>query len=105
MKKNIGLIFSVLLWTFHAQAQSTNNQTSGTCGEHCTWTIDGNTLKLSGYGDISGYDLYSAPWYWDQSHITKVVIENESDQNTFKSIGEATFCAMTKLKEVVLPEG
>lgn len=103
MKKiSAALIFTIFcLLTFKVEA----GDTSGSCGDHCSWTIDGDTLKLTGYGDINGYDTYQSPWYPNINQIKKIVIENESDTNTFKSIGSGPFISMTKVKEVVLPEG
>ena len=89
---------------FFAQAQETQNQTSGTCGENCAWEMNDGVLKLNGYGYIKGYDLYSAPWFWNSNNIKKIVIENQPETEGFKSIGNTTFCAMTQVKEVVLPE-
>lgn len=96
------LTFTIFcLLTFKVEA----GDTSGSCGDHCSWTINGDTLKLTGYGDINGYEVYQSPWYPNRNQIKKIVIENESDTNTFKSIGGGSFIAMTKVKEVVLPEG
>ena len=103
MKKILILLLTILPLTL--RAEESENQTSGSCGEHCSFVMEGDTLKLKGYGDIDYQPLYGSPWYWNQHNITKIVIENESDSQTFKSIGALAFCAMGFVKEVVLPEG
>ena len=101
MKK---LVF-VLGFIFPICVQAETGATSGSCGAHCSWVMEGNTLKVTGYGDINGYGTYQTPWYWNRDNITKIEIINESDTQTFKNIGTSAFHAMAQVTEVVLPEG
>lgn len=50
-------------------------ETSGTCGDNVTWTLDDNgMLTISGTGDMDGY--YEAPWHNLINSIKNVIIEN-----------------------------
>ncbi len=60
-------------------AASAKNDTSGTCGENLTWTLDNEgTLTISGTGDMYDYwynDDFS-PWYSQREQIEAVVIND-----------------------------
>lgn len=51
---------------------------SGTCGDHLTWTLSGDTLTVSGEGPMYDYSAGStwAPWWKYAEDITCIVIEN-----------------------------
>ncbi len=74
------------------------------CGEHCSWEIKNGVLTLTGWGDISSHGLYASPWFPYKSEVQKLVIQNTEDTTGFKSIGTIAFCAMTSMKEAVLPD-
>ena len=51
--------------------------TSGTCGTNATWKINGNTLTISGTGQMANYDsVWDTPWVDQSSSISKVVIKD-----------------------------
>lgn len=61
-------------------------ETSGTCGDNVTWTLDQNgALTISGTGDMENYKYASSPFY-DRNDIKSLVIENGITQ-----IGEYAF--------------
>ena len=102
MKKILILLFLILPLTLHAQ--EAENPTSGTCGENCSWKIEGNTLVLNGYGDIASQTPTKQPWYWNERNITKIEIQNQEGTPGFTSIGEHVFEYMSHASEVSLPE-
>lgn len=67
---------------------------SGTCGDNLTWTLSGNTLTISGTGDM--YD--SAPWDQYYDSITTVIIESG-----VTSIGNDSFYQATNITDVTIP--
>ena len=87
---------------------------AATSNDSCTATLDKNTntLTIKGYGDMKNYSHSCDPWChntadWGaySSQIYKVVIENESSDKIFKSIGSSAFEYLFDLREAVLPEG
>lgn len=103
MKKRIlslVLVFSILSTLIVALPITANAETSGTCGDNLTWTLDDNgTLTISGTGDMTNYDNFShmAPWYSERENITRLKI---SDNVT--SIGNSAFQAC-RLTHVTIP--
>ena len=93
---------------------------SGTCGKNLTWTLENETLTISGTGEMEEYDAVSAvtvgsdgrfvitndwnanhaPWYSDRFDIQNIVVAEG-----VTSIGEAAFYDCTKVVDVQLPEG
>ncbi len=74
---------------------------SGKCGDNLWWSIDGNTLKITGIGDMSDYNIkgvHYAPWYYSYStSIKSVIIENG-----VTSIGNTTFYGCSSLTSVTI---
>ena len=70
------------------------------CGANLTWTLSNNQLTISGTGDMNNFDSYSsrAPWYLDNTYITKIVIEDG-----VTSIGDYAFYYLSKLTSVSIP--
>ena len=76
---------------------------SGTCGNNLQWSISGNTLTISGTGDMTNFSYYNgngAPWEKYSLYIKNVVI---SDGVT--SIGNFAFYSFTAIKNITLPHG
>ncbi len=72
---------------------------TGTCGTNVTWTLDGDTLTISGTGAMADYTTTSnAPWYSQKDSITTVVI---SDGVT--SIGDYAFAQCSSLTSITIP--
>lgn len=100
-------------------------ETSGTCGENLTWTLDSDgTLTISGEGEMTNYEYPdNPPWYESRKEILNIVIEDgvttigkcafESCENAesvalpdgLTSIGESAFFWCYALKDVRIPEG
>lgn len=97
-------------------------QTSGTCGENLTWTLDDEgTLTISGTGDMTYFG--SDTWKENKASVTNVVIEDgvtsicdyafyncESITDvtipaSVKEIGEHAFECCTNLKSLNIPDG
>ncbi len=69
---------------------------SGVTGD-CTWTLNGTTLVISGFGRMKDYYLAEkTPW---GTNITKIVINKG-----VTSIGNRTFCNMNSLTEVEIAD-
>lgn len=109
MKKEI-LFFLIIIFPFCSFAEEEHRMSGDDCGAHCSWKIENGVLTIKGYGEMYDYVRYdnfttSAPWSWQQGKVNKVVIQNESDNNKFTSIGNYAFCDMRSISEFVLPEG
>lgn len=93
-------------------------ETSGTCGDNATWTLDDEgTLTINGTGIIKN----SYGWYDDEvksivinSGITEISngmfswlenLESVYLPNTLKSIGDSAFRDCTSLKTINIPDG
>ena len=76
-------------------------ESSGTCGENCTWTLDGEgTLKISGEGKMNDYtDDAPVPWKAQRKNIKAAVI---CDGVTY--IGKNAFDGCSGLEAIVIPE-
>ncbi len=70
---------------------------SGTCGSGLRWSIDDDTLTISGTGtEMQNYSSKSkTPWISYSSQIKKVILPN-----TLKSIGDYAFYSMEALEYV-----
>ncbi len=74
---------------------------SGTCGENLTWTLDSDTLTISGAGDMEEYNTFSkdrAPWFERRDLIKRVVIADGVTR-----IGLFAFEYCKNLTEVKIP--
>ena len=69
--------------SIHASAEY-----SGECGDNVTWTLDGDTLTISGTGDMTDYytNTLMIPRYDYRGSIKRIIIENG-----VTSIGEYVF--------------
>ncbi len=72
-------------------------ETSGTCGENLTWTLENGVLMVRGTGAMADYDRSGHPSPWGTS-ITQVIIENG-----VTSIGQFAFYECYDLYDVSLP--
>lgn len=98
-------------------------QSSGACGEHATWKIQGNTLIISGSGAMANYTAESAaPWTPFAVSIASVAIESGieslgdyafanlsavssvSTRATVSKIGSKAFAGCSSLSSISLPE-
>ena len=96
---------------------------SGSCGENVAWTLDGQTLTISGSGSTADYTtLDTAPWYSQRAQIRTIVVEEGITRlgerifayttnatvarlpSTLKEIGKEAFSACYGLKRADLPE-
>ncbi|MCD8066450.1 MAG: leucine-rich repeat domain-containing protein, partial [Oscillospiraceae bacterium] len=89
-------------------ALAADEETSGTCGDNLTWSLDTDTgvLTISGTGDMTDYaeyedyeyEEYVAPWDSVKDSITMVVIEEG-----VSSIGSFSFQECSNLTSVTIP--
>lgn len=95
---------------------------SGICGDNLNWTLDGDTLTISGTGDMWNYFVNDMPWASFHSNIEKVIIGNNVASigsyafykftnlvdltigNSVKKIGERAFSSCA-FKNLTLPDG
>ena len=91
----------VLLLTIPVWAAGEEN-TTGSCGDALTWTLDSDTgtLTISGSGEMTDWDyLDHAPWYEQRDTIrTLVITEGVS------SVGQRAFYDCMALTAVTLPK-
>ena len=94
---------------------------SGTCGENLTWMLDGETLTISGTGDMTDYEGYEkVPWYSSRNTIKKISIADGvtsignyafydtrissiSIPNSITKIGNGAFYGCDSLLAVTIP--
>ena len=91
----------VLLLTIPVWAAGEEN-TTGSCGDALTWTLDSDTgtLTISGSGEMTNWGLDdNPPWYDDRSTVRSVIV---GDGVT--SIGSRAFYGCGSLTSVSLPD-
>ena len=73
------------------------------CGDGLTATLSGNTLTISGSGEIDDYSAVSyAPWCKDKADRTS--IRNVVIESGVTSIGKYAFYECTSLTSVSIPD-
>lgn len=73
----------------------------GTCGEHLTWRLNGNTLYIEGYGGMDDYENNtSMPWYPYRAQIQNVEFVDEAT-----SVGNHAFNGLTNIQSVSFGSG
>ena len=60
---------------FGVQTKALFGETSGTTGD-CTFLLENGVLTISGTGSMQNYMGDEAPWYYYNSSISKVIIED-----------------------------
>lgn len=113
--KLLPLLFSLVLSLTPIFAQ-----TSGSCGENVTWSINAGTLTISGTGAMTDYESPSDQ-PWAELEFTSLIIEDGVTHignrafmsrddlesaicaNTITSIGESAFCQCNYLVSISLP--
>ena len=76
--------------------------TNGTCGDNLTWQLDGDTLRISGSGQMESYSMYNvAPWYnlIIDDIITSVILDT-----CVTSIGDSAFLNCRSLTNIAIPD-
>ena len=82
----------------YAEEENANVQ-SGTYGTNITWTLENETLTISGTGKLTKIDGIDFPW----AESDDIKILNVS--NGITDIGDKAFYNMSNLQEVNLPNG
>lgn len=73
---------------------------SGKCGKNLSWSLNGDTLVITGSGDMANYREYSmAPWYEHRGKIAAVVLPEGLTR-----VGDLAFYGCTALTSVKLPD-
>ena len=128
MKKILGLV--VMLCIITAFAVCVHAESSGTCGDNLTWTLDSNgTLTISGKGEMDDYEYkniqrtYWSTAPWGRETVKNIVInegvtkigkyafaylslaESVTIPNTVKNIETSSFASCIKLKNVQIENG
>lgn len=82
----------------YAEEENANVQ-SGTYGTNITWTLENETLTISGTGKLTKIDGIDFPW----AESNDIKILNVS--NGITDIGDKAFYNMSNLQKVTLPDG
>ncbi len=83
-----------------SDSSEATEEINGSCGENLTWTIGGDTLTISGTGDMTGWQNYSIrPWNEYRDQIKHVVIEEG-----VTSIGGYAFYLQSTLETVSISD-
>ena len=98
-------VYSTTTWganTFYGCVTPTIlGDVTGTCGEHLTWRLNGNTLYIEGYGDMYDYaNNTSMPWYSYRAQIQNVEFVDEAT-----SVGNYAFNSLTNIQSVSFGSG
>ena len=96
MKKFILLCGSILLCVTSLSAQQTWD--CGANGNNVTATLSGNTLTISGTGNMADYNGITAPWYGSRTSIQTIIIDNN-----VTSIGNWAFYNCNSLTSIDIP--
>ena len=95
-----GLILSVCLLFSVGKLQAATTVSSGTCGESVFWTLDSEgTLRITGSGAMTDYDLNNLPPWNDYSSSLKKAIIEEG----VTVIGSSSFWYCESLISVTIP--
>lgn len=90
------LIAGIMFFATSAMADST-----GTCGDDLTWSLDNNgVLTISGTGDMTVYSYREVPWYSNRNDIQSVIVESGVN-----SLSIYAFRDCTALKTVTIEDG
>ena len=73
---------------------------SGKCGDNLTWVLDGNTLNISGSGEMTNWTtLLEVPWKNYSENISSVVFSGD-----VSSLGNYAFINCESLKNITIPK-
>jgi len=125
MKQFISILCLILL-PLSIQGQETIHGICGLIGDNVLWDLKGDTLLISGRGDMANYewqkDPLSAPWKAYSKQIKCVVIRDSvtsignyafqyctsltsvTFSSSLKTIGEGAFYECTSLESIVIPD-
>ena len=78
---------------------SAHAETSGTCGENLTWTLDDEgTLTISGTGEMPSWDnAGNYPWYQNVKNIKKIIFKG-----SITNIGDYAFAGFN-ISDITIP--
>ena len=124
--KHFLFILTLLFLPLSMLGQETIHGVCGLNGDNVQWDLKGDTLFISGRGDMANYEwsnhLLSAPWTAYSKQIKYVVIRDSVTSigdyafqyctsltsvtfpNSLKTIGEGAFWECTRLESVVIPD-
>lgn len=122
LKKSISLLLALLLCVGLFAFPVSAEETSGTCGDNLTWTLQNGVLTVSGKGEMADFTTNSpAPWMEHSALIQSVKVETGVTSigkqafyglpslatvtlsDTVKLLGELSFAQCAKLTQITLP--
>lgn len=99
--KKISILSVLLLMLIlpHTMASAVEEM-SGYCGDNLTWTLKGETLTISGTGDMWDYGMDSGtrPFWYDRT-VKEVILEDGITR-----IGSCTFYMKYGLEHIIIPD-
>lgn len=72
----------------------------GNCGDAVVWSVDGETLTITGFGEMYDYEKETAPWYPYREEIREIVIDEGVTE-----IGDYAFYNLAYVRKVEIPDG
>lgn len=96
MKRITALLLAALM--IFALLPAAHAAETGVCGENVTWTLEGDTLTISGTGEMDDYVEANSPWYASRMQVRTIVVEEG-----ITSIGDRAFRYHTNTLEARLP--
>lgn len=100
MKKRFMALFLALVMclVLVPTAALAAEETSGTCGDNVTWSLQNGVLTISGTGQMENF-YNSDAWHDQRDTITSLVISEG-----VTSIGDFAFSGCTALTNVTIPD-
>ena len=104
MKKKFLMVLLTVMAAFAVFTINASAATSGNCGTSSdpsavTWTLDADTLTISGSGQMGNYSKATQPWAAYLGSIQSVIVEDG-----VKNIGDYAFNDCTALTSITLPD-
>ncbi len=97
----LGMLLLLMVICVPVRAEPVASGTFGRSNQEMQWSVEGNTLYITGNGYMYGFDrTRSRPWDPYRNQIQRIVMTG-----TIENIGYYAFEGCTELTEIVWPDG